>query len=118
MPTHITNFLFILFKKRSQSSNSIIRKLRHNTPIVLVVDIAGHEQQMNLLCQFHTHPVQHLMNSFQGNSLQKGSGDSFLIRFGLKDINTPGRARIHQVSSRRDRLRYLNAFLLYVPLLN
>ena len=38
--------------------------------------------------------------------------------FGLKDINTPGRARIHQVSSRRDRLRYLNAFLLYVPFLN
>ena len=37
--------------------------------------------------------------------------------FGLKDINTPGRTRIHQVSSRRDILRYLNAFLLYVPFL-
>ena len=46
-----------------------------------------------------------------------GSGDRSLIHFGLKDINTPGRARIHQVSSRRDILRYLNAFLLYVPFL-
>ena len=27
-----------------------------------------------------------------------GSGDRSLIRFGLKYINTPGRARIHQVS--------------------
>ena len=27
-----------------------------------------------------------------------GSGDRSLIRFGHKDINTPGRARIHQVS--------------------
>ena len=40
-----------------------------------------------------------------------------LDSFCLKDINTPGRARIHQVSSRRDRLRYLNAFLLCVPFL-
>ena len=24
---------------------------------------------MNLLCQFHTHPVQHLVKSFQGNAL-------------------------------------------------
>ena len=24
---------------------------------------------MNLLCQFHTHPIQHLMNNFQGNTL-------------------------------------------------
>ena len=47
-----------------------------------------------------------------------GSGERSLIRFGHKDINTPGRARIRQVSSRRDRLRYLNAFLLYVPFLN
>ena len=29
-----------------------------------------------------------------------GSGDRSLIRFCLKDINTPGRARIHQVSSK------------------
>ena len=49
---------------------------------------------------------------------RNGSGDRSLIRFCLKDINTPGRARIHQVSSRRDILRYLNAFLLYVPFLN
>ena len=48
----------------------------------------------------------------------KGSGDRSLIRFCLKDINTPGRARIHQVSSRCDILRYLSAFLLCVPFLN
>ena len=35
----------------------------------------------------------------------KGSGDRFLIRLCLKDINTPGRARIHQVSSRNTSLR-------------
>ena len=29
----------------------------------------SHEQQMNLLCQFHTHPVQHLVKSFQSHAL-------------------------------------------------
>ena len=29
----------------------------------------SHEQQMNLFCQFHAHPVQHLMKSFQGYAL-------------------------------------------------
>ena len=48
---------------------------------------------------------------------RNGSGDRSLIRFCLKDIYTPGRALIHQVSSRRDRLRFLNAFLLCVPFL-
>ena len=37
--------------------------------------------------------------------VKKGSGDRFLIRLCLKDINTPGRARIHQVSSRNTSLR-------------
>ena len=40
-----------------------------------------------------------------------------LIHFCLENINTPVRARIHQVSSRRDRLRYLNAFVPTVPFL-
>ena len=35
-----------------------------------------------------------------GGVVCKGSGDRSLIRFCLKDINTPGRARIHQVSSK------------------
>ena len=35
----------------------------------------------------------------------EGSGDRSLIRLCLKDINTPGRARIHQVSSRNTSLR-------------
>ena len=65
-------------------------------------------------------PLPHSEKASCGSPVEtsRGSGDSSLIRFGLKDINTPGRARIHQVSSRRDRLSYLNVFLLYVPFLN
>ena len=38
-------------------------------------------------------------------NVAEGSGDRSLIRLCLKDINTPGRARIHQVSSRNTSLR-------------
>ena len=58
------------------------------------------------------------MAVYNYEKLTIGAGGRSLIRFRLKDINTPGRARIPQVSSRRDILRYLNAFLLCVSFLN
>ena len=61
-----------------------------------------HEETIN----FHFFCVFYLLFMLErGFGGVAGSGDRSLIRFGLNDINTPGRARIHLVCSRNTSLR-------------
>ena len=89
--------------------NEITLRITNNYGLV------SHWELVSLLLNILSNAFEKL--SLSSKLLYRVRGQS-LIRFCLNDINTPGRARIHQVSSRRDRLRYLNAFLLYVPFLN
>ena len=63
--------------------------------------------KMHVTVVLHHSDIQHLgiLRAVTAICLPAGSGDRYLIHFYLKDINTPGRARIHQVSSRNTSLR-------------
>lgn len=52
-----------------------------------------------------SHPVLRNRDIDSGSGVKGSVGQVPLIRLCLKDINTPGRARIHQVSSRNTSLR-------------